>query len=102
MFISVRPRRSAQNWKDYNLLKLVLTKIFMHFSKTSGQLGNDLTRTSEVNPVCSSSAAGKPAFSSCAGDGGRKIRDLQRQISQGYLVNPVAVHWRTAICPCGD
>src|SRR5215472_7422536 len=78
------------------------TKIFMRFSKTSGQLGDDLTRTSEVNPIFSSSAAGEPAFSFCAGDGGRKRRAVQRHISHGYLVYPSAVHWLASACSGSD
>jgi hypothetical protein len=52
-------------------------KIFFHEQKFSGQLGDDLTRASQVNPVLSSSTAGEPAFSFCARDGGRKVRGLQ-------------------------
>jgi hypothetical protein len=27
---------------------------------------------------------------------------VQRHISNGYLVNPSAGHWRASICPCGN
>ena len=51
MYISVRPRRSAQDWKDYNLLKLVLTKIFMHFSTTSGLIFGRMRLLDRAGPI---------------------------------------------------
>ena len=65
-------------------------------------LGDDLTRTSEVNPVFSCSTVGEPALSFCVCEGRRELRAVQRHISHGYLVNPSAVHWRARFCTCGD
>jgi len=65
-------------------------------------VGDDLTRTSEGNAVFSCWDVGEPAFSFCVGDGGREFRSLQRHISHGYLVNPIAGYWRVRICPCGN
>ena len=96
------PQASTPRSSHYPKALQAFTKIFMHFSKTSGQLGDDLTRTSDINPVFSPSAAGEPAFSFCAGDGGRKRRAVQRHVSHGYLVYPSAGHWRASACSCGD
>src|SRR5215471_6083133 len=65
-------------------------------------LGDDLTRTSEVNPVFSCSTVREPALSFCVCEGRRKLRAMQRHISHGYLVNPSAGHWRARFCTCGD
>jgi hypothetical protein len=96
-----RPPRTASILEsDQSTFTATVSKRTNSLSPTF--LGDDLTRTSEINPVFSCSAVGEPAFSFCVCEGRREFRAVQRHISHGYLVNPSAIHRRARFCTCGN